>query len=225
MSISVIINRLDSNVRLLISFLVAASIFFYLYGSGTPPVYWMSSWIGFCICHLTFAWITILTCKPTDQSDLARKQDAGRMVTFIFILVSALVSLLAVVLLFRSTKDLKDADLTRHVILTITSVFLTWWLLHTNFTFKYAHLFYISADKTISKTKGSRGLDFPGDEKPDYLDFTYFSFVIGTTFQVSDVAICSKRIRRLVFVHGVISFGFNTTVVALLINIISGLIK
>lgn len=69
------------------------------------------------------------------------------------------------------------------------------------------------------------GLEFPNEKKPDYLDFTYFAFVIGMTFQVSDVDITSKRIRRLAWMHGVLSFAFNTIIVALTINIISGLVQ
>ncbi len=68
-----------------------------------------------------------------------------------------------------------------------------------------------------------KGLDFPGKEKPGYLDFAYFSFVVGMTFQVSDVQITSRTIRRLVLAHGLISFFLNTFVVALTINIVAGL--
>jgi uncharacterized membrane protein len=66
-------------------------------------------------------------------------------------------------------------------------------------------------------------LIFPGKMKPDYLDFAYFSFVLGMTFQVSDVEIASQRIRRIALVHGLLSFTLNTFVVALTINLIAGL--
>ena len=79
-------------------------------------------------------------------------------------------------------------------------------------------------DDGTSKAKG--GLDFPGGEKnPDFLDFVYFSFVLGMTFQVSDVEISDKQMRRLAWVHGLISFAFNTAIVALSINVISGLVS
>jgi uncharacterized membrane protein len=68
------------------------------------------------------------------------------------------------------------------------------------------------------------GLIFPGDRPPDYFDFAYFSFVIGMTCQVSDVQITSRRMRRLTLVHSVLSFGFNTIILALLINTVSGLL-
>ena len=69
------------------------------------------------------------------------------------------------------------------------------------------------------------GLIFPGEDKPDYLDFAYFSFVLGMTFQVSDIQISSKPLRKLALLHGILSFGFNTIIVALTINIIAGLNK
>jgi len=63
------------------------------------------------------------------------------------------------------------------------------------------------------------GLDFPGNEKPGYWDFAYFSFVIGMTSQVSDVAVTSKPIRQTVTAHGIVSFFFNATLLALMVNI------
>lgn len=198
---------------------------FFLYGKGASSVHWMITWLVFCFCHLGFSWTTILSSNPTDRPELAKKQDAGRTVTFIFILIATLASLLAVVLLFGMTKTLKGSDLAVHIALSITSVFSSWWLLHTNFIFKYAHLYYIAGSQTERLANTAKGLEFPGNREPCYWDFTYYSFVIGTTFQVSDVAICSTRIRKVVWLHSLLSFGFNTTIIALAINIISGLLK
>lgn len=83
------------------------------------------------------------------------------------------------------------------------------------------HVYYGDSDEDH---KQDGGLDFPNDETPDYLDFAYFSFVVGMTCQVSDVATSSKRMRRLALMHGVISFAYNTFILALLINTVSGLL-
>jgi uncharacterized membrane protein len=88
---------------------------------------------------------------------------------------------------------------------------------------RYAHLFY-STDPDGDQKKPLGGLDFPGGGEPDYLDFVYFGFVLGTTFQVSDVEISSRPIRRLALVHGLIAFAFNTAILALSINVVSGLV-
>ena len=96
-------------------------------------------------------------------------------------------------------------------VLAIATVILSWAFIHTIFALHYAYDFYGTAPR-------ANGLKFPGDDKPDYWDFVYFSFVIGMTFQVSDVAVTNKWIRRSVVAHGVLSFFFTTTVVALTVN-------
>jgi len=95
---------------------------------------------------------------------------------------------------------------------------LSWFLVHTTFSMRYAHLFYGDNENG----KGS-GLGFPGNGSPDFVDFAYFSFVLGMTFQVSDVEISSRQIRRLSLLHSLIAFIFNTVIVALTINALAGL--
>jgi uncharacterized membrane protein len=77
----------------------------------------------------------------------------------------------------------------------------------------------------MSQKEHKGGLIFPSDDPPDYFDFAYFSFVIGMTWQVSDIQISSRRIRRMVLFHALLSFLYNTVILALTINIISGLIQ
>ena len=104
-----------------------------------------------------------------------------------------------------------------HVILATVTILLSWAFIHTIFALHYAHEFYDETD--------GRGMAFPGgDPHPDYWDFVYFSFVIGMTSQVSDVAITSKVIRRTAFAHGVVSFLFNAALLALTVNIAAGAI-
>ena len=100
---------------------------------------------------------------------------------------------------------------------------LSWIMVHTLFGFHYAHLYY--GDDTNDPSSHAEGLEFPKEKKPDYLDFAYFAFVIGMTFQVSDVDITGRSIRRVALLHGLLSFGLNTFVVALTINLIAGLLK
>lgn len=93
--------------------------------------------------------------------------------------------------------------------LAIASVPLGWMTLHVLAAFHYAALWYGAE---------ARGLDFPGTEEPDAWDFLYFSFTIGMTAQVSDVVISRAPLRRLALAHGVISFFYNTVIVALAVN-------
>lgn len=100
------------------------------------------------------------------------------------------------------------------------TIVLSWLFLHTVFALHYAHEYYGErSDDRIG------GLKFPGPRGPDYWDFVYFSFVIAMTSQVSDVAITSKMIRRVATAHGVLSFFFNVSVLALTVNMVSNLLK
>jgi len=109
-----------------------------------------------------------------------------------------------------------------HLTLTVLTIVGSWLLVHTIFALHYAHAYYQPA--ASSKDGDAGGLDFPSDWEPDYWDFMYFSFVIGMTSQVSDVEVNSRVMRRLALLHGILSFFFNTAILAMSINIIAGLI-
>jgi uncharacterized membrane protein len=169
-------------------------------------------------------WTIILSSHPREVRKIARLQDSSRTVLFLFVIVAAVISLGAILFLLTSTKGHGEKTITTHILLAMGSVFVSWWLVHTIFALRYAHL-YCDIDTDEGETRPGGGLQFPGGNEPDYLDFIYFSFVIGMTFQVSDVEISSRQIRRLAWMHGLISFAFNTAIVALSINIISTLIS
>ena len=95
----------------------------------------------------------------------------------------------------------------------------SWLLVHTAFALHYAHAYYV-----ILGEAGCPPLEFPRQDAPAYLDFLYFSLVVGMTSQTADVAIATTRMRRLVMAHGLIAFVFNTTLLALTINIVASLL-
>ena len=126
------------------------------------------------------------------------------------------------VLLFMIYKDEAPEQESVAVALSVMGMVVSWVMVHTIFTFHYAHLYY----KEEKETKpAAQGLEFPDEKKPDYIDFAYFSFVIGMTFQVSDVSISARGIRRTALAHAMLAFALNTFVVALTINLIAGLKK
>jgi uncharacterized membrane protein len=169
-------------------------------------------------------WIIILNAHPKEIRKIARLQDSSRTLIFLVVIAASIISLGAIIFLLKGTKGQAEADVTGHILLAMASVIVSWWLVHTLFTMRYAHLYY-DTDNNDDKELPVGGLEFPGDEKePDYIDFVYFSFVIGMTFQVSDVQITDRKIRRLVLMHGLISFAFNTAIVALSINVVSSLV-
>ncbi|CAM4383910.1 Uncharacterized membrane protein [Pedobacter westerhofensis] len=220
------ITRLDAHHKLLISLVAALIIFFSVHTKVSLNTSLVITWITYASFMLGLYWSTIFTVHPLEMKKVAKMQDSNRTLIFMFVLAAAVASLFVVVLLLSSTKQLTGVELSLHVFLSVAAVVCSWALVHTIFVFRYAHLYYENAPvkNEGADSKYVEGLEFPEEKEPDYLDFSYFSFVIGMTFQVSDVEISSKRIRRLALMHSLVSFAFNTVIVALSINIISGLI-
>ena len=215
---------MDAHYRFYISLVVAVITFFCIRTSLSTIGVVLLTWSSFALSVIIMDWILIFTCHPKEVRNVARIEDSSRTLIFIFVIGAALVSLVSILFLLKSDKQLSQAQITGHVILSMISVVVSWWLVHTIFSMRYAHMFYSTNPDGAGK-KPLGGLDFPGGEEPDYLDFVYFSFVLGTTFQVSDVEISSRRIRRLALIHGLIAFAFNTAILALSINVVSGLVS
>ena len=178
------------------------------------------SWDVFALTMLVLSWVVLLI-RPTDQiRKWARTEDGSKIFVFLLILITSLSSLVAVTFLVTSDSASQESPI-MYVSLAVLGILLSWSMVHTTFTFHYAHLYY-DDDEDENSHADAGGLDFPKDKEPDYLDFAYFSFVIGMTFQVSDVQITRRNLRRHVLLHGLISFVLNTFVVALTINLIAG---
>jgi uncharacterized membrane protein len=145
----------------------------------------------------------------TDLSHVKRNavmQDEGRFSILIITAAAAFASIAAIIAELSGAQ--RDPSLLTFSVVTIA---LSWGVIHTIFALHYAHEYYHGGQ--------AGGMAFPNDDKPDYWDFVYFSFVVGMTAQVSDVAVTDKVVRRTVTAHGIISFGFNTALLALMINI------
>ena len=104
------------------------------------------------------------------------------------------------------------------IVLAAASLLLSWLFMNTMFALHYAHAFY--GDNQSRRRRG--GLEFPGEKDPDYWDFAYFAIVVGMTFQVSDVQVTDRRMRRMVLVHGMVAFFFNVVIIALSVNVVAG---
>ncbi len=158
--------------------------------------------------------------RSTMAEDAARQQE-GEWTVFWITVVAVMASFAAVLNEFAVSKDAPPGRRLLHVGLVAGTLLLSWLVTHTVFALRYAHEYYeCSGDpSTIDK-----GLEFPGEDAPDYWDFFYFSLVLGMTFQVSDVQITSRKLRRLAAAHGLLSFLFNTVIVALSVNIGAGLL-
>ena len=115
----------------------------------------------------------------------------------------------------------KGGDNRAMIALATLSLALAWLFANALGAIHYAHLWYLRGPRG----KDSRGLDFPGEDiHPDYWDFIYFTTVLSMTFQVSDVTISAKSIRRLVIIHGLVAFLFNIFVIALSVSVVTGVL-
>jgi uncharacterized membrane protein len=214
---------LDAHHRALGGSIVAAMTFLALQGRVSFPVQLTFAWNAFAFTLLVLAWIVIYTKDPYEARRDARLQDSSATFLFTLVITAATVSLLAVGFLLGSAKNLSSAELASHIGLSVSAIFLSWTLVHTIFALRYAHFYFWDA-RDVERHMVAGGLIFPGKEIPSFLDFAYFSFVIGMTCQVSDVQIAASQMRRLALVHGLISFAFNTAILAMFVNIIAGLV-
>jgi uncharacterized membrane protein len=181
-------------------------------------MYCLIGWDAGVVLYICIvAWI-IARLESRDELDHIRerasKEDEGRGAILVLTVTATLASLAAIVVLLGQGKN---NDTPSQLTVACTTILLSWAFVHLIFATHYAHEFY-------SEGSAASGLKFPGGEKPDYLDFVYFSFVIGMTFQVSDVAVTSRSIRETVLAHAIVSFLFNVALLAIVINIAAGAI-
>jgi uncharacterized membrane protein len=147
----------------------------------------------------------------------AALQDEGRLVILGLTVTTALVSLAGIVVELSAAKTMKGQVAWQHIALAGLTVFLSWTFTHTIFALHYAHEYYTGPENDLT-----RGLEFPGHEPPDYWDFVYYSFVIGTACATADINVTSRVMRRTTALHCVVAFFFNTTILALTVNVGAG---
>ena len=215
--------HLDAHHRFIIACVFTALAIVAMHGRVAFTTQLVCAWDVFAFTTVVLAWFGLSTKDPYDVRRNASLQDASRTFLFVAVISAATVSLFAVFILLGSAKSLSPNSFAVHVVLSVAAIVLSWTLVHTLFTLRYAHYYYLEAHK-VDREDIEGGLIFPNDDNPDYLDFAYFSFVIGMTCQVSDVQISSKMMRRLATVHGLIAFAFNTAILAMFINIAAGLV-
>jgi uncharacterized membrane protein len=146
-------------------------------------------------------------------------QDDGKFVVLGMVIFAAIASIGAIVAELSVVKDMHGVLRSAHIALAVLTILSSWAFTQVMFALHYAHDFYVS-----KANSNSGGLEFPGTAMPEYSDFLYFSCVIGTSGQTADVSFTNRKMRRTGLVHCVLAFFFNTTLVALTINIASGLI-
>ncbi|HVY05176.1 MAG TPA: DUF1345 domain-containing protein [Burkholderiales bacterium] len=168
----------------------------------------------------TLLLIQIRDVSPEVMKRIAAQQDAGKWMVLFLTLVAASASLVAIAGEVPPISEAGDIEKLLRIVLVFGTIVLSWAFIHTIFALHYAHDYYSGPTG-----KGAdKGLAFPGNNAPNYMDFVYFSFTVGMTFQVSDVQITDRSFRGLTLMHGIVSFFYSTVILALTINLMAGLI-
>jgi uncharacterized membrane protein len=216
-------THLRSHPRLVGAAAAALLLYFLLAGRAGVATRFLIAADGGVLVFLTAVWLMMASATPEGMRRRAEREDEGRYTILVLSVAVAIAILLTIVFELHGIKELRASLEALHVALAAATILLSWFFMNTIFALHYAHGYYGDADPS-SDYKPVGGLVFPGQRQPDYWDFMYFSFVVGMTFQVSDVQIEDHGLRRGVLAHGVLAFFFNVIIVALTINIVAGLI-
>jgi uncharacterized membrane protein len=164
---------------------------------------------------LAWIWLSLLTMTADQTHKLAIREDPSVRLSELLVLISGVAVLAAVGLLLVRAATATGGTKAYLITLAVVSVALSWSLVHTVFTLRYARSYY-------GEPVG--GIDFNEDDPPTYLDFAYLAVTIGMTFQVSDTNLTTKAIRRIALSHALLSYLFGAVIVALVINVVSSLL-
>ena len=223
------VRAIQARPRLFIGFALGIVLGLLLPSAWRPTTRFLIAWDAGMLVYLTTATAMVLRA---DEKHLRRRvavQDQGGGLILLISVAASVASLIAIVNELGVVKEMTGTGKALHVGLAALTIVLSWAFIHMMFALHYANEFfteYFSArapdDKRSDEERG--GLIFPGDKAPDFSDFLYFSYVIGVASQTADVATSSRAMRQIALGHGIIAFFFNTTVLALTINIAAGLI-
>lgn len=173
---------------------------------------------GWNLFGLIYVAISVYVFSKVRHNEIRKRcssEDLRSWLLFLLVVAACAASLITVLSFVESRKSWPVSYWLSSVA-GIGAIIFSWMMVHISFTFRYAHLYY--GDDNRRYARHAHGLNFPEETQPDYFDFAYFAFVIGMTFQVSDVVITSKGVRRLALLHSLISFVFNTVIIAMTIS-------
>jgi uncharacterized membrane protein len=175
------------------------------------------AWDVAAVVLLAIAGGMIASSSAPETGRRAAADDPGRTAVWAIVLLGSAFSVFGATVVMRTAAA--DSGLGGGELLALCAgtVLVSWLLTHASFTLRYAHLFY-----RTSAGEDAGGLEFPGGDRPDDLDFAYFAFTVGMCFQVSDVTVSARLIRRTVLAHSMLSFAYNTVIIALVMNLVVG---
>lgn len=173
--------------------------------------------VGWAVAALIYnatVWLQIAPMNAAQTANHAQEEDPGLGATDLLILLAALGSLAAVVLVMVGSKDVHGTARFLLAMLALTATAMSWLMVHTLFTLRYATIYY---------RDGAGGIGFNQDEPPQYTDIAYMAFSVGMTYQVSDTFITTRAMRSTVLRHSLLAFVFGTGILATTINLVVSL--
>jgi len=220
------LRNLYGRLTLIACFAVGAVCYFLL------PTDWRFSLRLLCAWNLA-AWLYIVllvhamsTASEASIRRRAEELDEGRFAALALSILAACTAMAALISQLGAARDAAGLAKGLHFGLAGLTIVTAWTFIHLVFAHHYAHEFYIQRDSEAELVKEDRGgLRFPGNQRPTFLDFAYFSFVIGVACQTADVSITSRPMRELNLIHAILAFIFNTAILALTINIAASLLS
>ena len=207
------------STRLVLAVAVAVAAWLVVPGQLATRTRILLAWDLAGLVLFGFALVIIVRADSRETRRRAAAYDPGRNVVWGLVLGASTFSLFAATLLVRQPHTGPSFAGELHVALCVATVAISWLVTHSVFTLRYAHLYYQDAD---GDRAADGGIEFPGGEQPDDLDFAYFAFTIGMCFQVSDATVSRREIRRTVLAHAALSFVYNTVILALVLNVVVG---
>ncbi len=175
----------------------------------------LCGWDATAATFALWVWINIGRMGSAETADHATREDDSRTEADLLLLGACVASLVGVGFVLLTASHATGGVRPLLIGVALLSVTLSWTVVHTVYTLRYAHLFYM----------GGGGVDFPGTTTPGYGDFAYMSLTIGMTCQVSDTDVSSHDIRMAVLRHSLLAYVFGFAVIALTINVVAGLLK
>lgn len=203
--------------RLLIAGAAAGLLFALLPSDERLTSRMLAAWDTGVLLYLVLAAAMMARSSVATMRDRANVEDEGAVAVLLLTLGAAVASLAAIAAELNGIKSASGPDQAIRLGLAALTILCSWFFVNLMFAIHYAHDYYGDAGRR-------RGLIFPHESEPDYIDFLYFSFTIGAAAQTSDVTVGSRRMRRLVLGQTVLAFLFNTTILALAINVGAGLL-
>jgi uncharacterized membrane protein len=175
----------------------------------------VAGWAGACLLYIVWVWMVVGHLGPDETMAHATREDPGSAISELLVLIASIASLVAVVVLLVRSHGVSGLAQGGVAALAVGSVALSWTLIHTLYTLRYARVYY-------SDPIG--GIDFnTSEEQPRYVDFAYLAFDLGMTFQVSDTNLHTSQLRGIVLRHSLLSYVFGSVVLATTINLVAGL--